>query len=69
MQTISTAGNIARDLGVEYHQVDHVIKKLQIKPTGRVGIIRIFSPQDVERIAREFQARQTTPHPTSPQAG
>lgn len=65
MTALNTANNIAKDIGVEYHQVTHVIKKLGIKPATRAGIIRVFSGRDTYRIKREFAQR--TPSPRIPE--
>lgn len=50
-----TVGSIARRLGVPTHRVLYRIKALGIRHTGRAGIARVFSEDDVQRIAEALR--------------
>jgi hypothetical protein len=57
---VLTTGQIADQLGQPPGRVNYLISKLRLKPVGRVGIIRLFSEQQVEALqlgTEELQAR------------
>ena len=41
---LQTARQIAQTAGVPFHRVDYAIQRLGLKETARVGIVRLFSP-------------------------
>lgn len=47
MKTLLTVGDIARQLSVPQHKVNYAIEKEGILEQGRVGILRIFSQEQV----------------------
>lgn len=49
-----TVGQIADTLAEPPARVAYVIGKYRIKPIQRIGIIRLFNPQQVETIRREI---------------
>jgi len=51
-QELFTVGQISDLLGEPPARVSYIISKQRIKPTERVGIIRMFSAQQVELIRR-----------------
>lgn len=65
VQAIPTIGEIARRLGVPIHCIDYVIRARRIRPSGRAGNVRVFSAEDVSRIAEEInRIRQQRPFST-----
>jgi hypothetical protein len=50
--TPPTVRSIAQQARCELHNVHHIIEKLGIKPTGHVGITRIFSEADAARAVK-----------------
>jgi hypothetical protein len=46
-----TVGKIARRLGQPIHRIEYVIRSRQIRPSGRAGNCRVFTAEDVARIA------------------
>lgn len=52
---VPTVGVIAERFGVRVHQVQYVVRTREIHPVGRAGGARIFSEQQVERIAAELR--------------
>jgi len=50
-----TLGAIARRWGVPQHRVAYVVLSRGLKPTGRAGIIRIFSEADCAFIGSELK--------------
>lgn len=55
--TLNTASEIAKELGIQQYTVDYAIKTLGIKPTQRIGIIRVFSKTDVAKIKTKLARR------------
>jgi len=47
---VLTVGQIADQLGQPPSRVAYLIAKHRLKPVGRVGIIRLFSAQQIEAI-------------------
>ncbi len=45
-----TASQIADQLGEPPQRVDYIIRKYRIKPVARIGIIRLFSHEQIEAI-------------------
>lgn len=56
---VLTVGQIADQLGQPPSRVAYLIAKHRIKPVGRVGIIRLFSEQQIEAIRRSLQELQS----------
>lgn len=56
--SIPTIGEIARRLGVSNHRVEYVIRTRDIRPCGWAGNARVFSEEDVERVADEISRIQ-----------
>jgi hypothetical protein len=50
---VLTLAQIADELGQPPSRVKYVVSKYRLKPVARVGIIRLFSEQQVETIRRE----------------
>jgi hypothetical protein len=46
-----TVGAIARELGEPIHRVEYAIRTRSIVPDCQAGHIRIFAPDDIERVA------------------
>ena len=60
-----TVGEIARRIGQPLHRVEYLIRSRNIQPTGIAGNVRVFSDEDVERIASELRridAERAGPH-------
>ena len=55
---IPTIGELARRLGIPVHRVDYVIRARGIRPCGWAGNARVFSEEDVHRIAAEINRIQ-----------
>jgi len=53
--SLPTVGEIARRLGVPLHKIEYVIRSRQIRPVSVAGNSRVFSDQQVSRIANELQ--------------
>lgn len=49
-----TVGEIARRLDIPVHRVTYLLKTRDIRPTLRAGIARVFSEDDVTRLAAEL---------------
>lgn len=45
-----TVGQIAERLGVTSNRVSYAVAQYRIKPAGRVGILRVWSADDLPRI-------------------
>ncbi len=63
-----TASQIADQFGEPPQRVTYIIRKYRLKPVERVGIIRLFSPEQVEAIREglcNIQIRTEGPHPTA----
>jgi len=62
---LRTARQIASEAGVPFHRVDYVIQRLGLTETARVGIVRLFSPDQQSAIlgalASSVVAKPTTP--------
>jgi len=52
--SIPTIGEIARRLGIPVHRVEYLIRARGIRPCGWAGNARVFSEEDVQRIAAEI---------------
>lgn len=53
---VKTAGMIASDLNVELHRVNYVIRARKIAHAQRAGIVRLYDPAGVKRIAEALAA-------------
>ena len=51
---LATTGEIARLLGRPIHRVEYVVRTRGVRPSARVGNLRVFSPADVDYIAAEL---------------
>ncbi len=49
-----TVGEIARRLGEPNHRIEYVIRSRKIEPSGLAGNLRVFTEDDVQRIAGEL---------------
>jgi DNA-binding transcriptional MerR regulator len=49
-----TVGEIARRLNEPVHRIEYVLRTRNIKPTGLAGNARVYTDDDVERIADEL---------------
>ena len=56
--SIPTIGEIARRLGIPVHRVEYLIRARGIRPCGWAGNARVFSEEDVQRIATEISRIQ-----------
>lgn len=45
-----TLGQLAQRLGVSIHRVKYAIESYRIEPVTRIGIIRVWSEDDLPRI-------------------
>lgn len=61
--SIPTIGEIARRLGVPSHRVEYLIRARGIRPCSWAGNARVFSDEDVDRIADELSRIQETRPP------
>ena len=50
MADAKTVSQIADQLGEPPQRVDYIIRKYRIKPVARIGIIRLFSHEQIEAI-------------------
>ena len=62
-----TVGEIAKRLRWPIHRVEYLIRSRGIKPTMRVGNLRVFSDDILDRLPNEW-SRKTEPCPKSSQA-
>ncbi len=53
--TASTVGEIARRLRTPVHRIAYVVRTRGLRPVAWAGNARIFTEQDVARIASELQ--------------
>lgn len=51
---VPTVGEIARRLDEPIHRIEYVIRSRRIAPTGIAGNVRVFTDDDVDRIAQEL---------------
>lgn len=51
----ATVGEIARSVAQPLHRVTYLIRARGIRPTLRVGNLRLFGEKDVEFIKRELR--------------
>ena len=47
-----TLGQMADRLGVPQHRAKYALTQYGIRPTGRVGILRVWSEDDLPRLER-----------------
>ncbi len=50
-----TVGEIARRLAEPVHRVEYILRTRNIRPSGIAGNSRVYTEEDVERIAAELQ--------------
>jgi hypothetical protein len=50
-----TVGEIARRLGEPIHRIEYVLRTRAIHPVAIAGNCRVYSEEDVERIAAELR--------------
>jgi len=51
MGTMPTVGEIARRLNEPVHRIEYVLRTRDIQPIGMAGNARVYTEEDVERIA------------------
>ena len=54
-EILLTTGEIARRLDERTHRVEYIIKSRGIRPAGRAGHLRVFTAQDLSRIAANLR--------------
>ena len=59
--TLLTIGQIAARLGVPTHRVDYAVRTYSIKPIARAGILRVFSEDQIGRIAAAVRRCESRP--------
>ena len=52
---LATTGEIAKILGRPTHKVEYVVRTRGIRPSARVGNLRVFSQADVDYVAAELK--------------
>jgi hypothetical protein len=62
MSDYKTVDDIVRELGIARHRVEYAILAHAIKPTSRVGRIRLYDPQAVEQIERALLPKNVQAH-------
>jgi hypothetical protein len=55
---VLTAGQIAEQLGLPSARIAYIITRHRLKPVARVGIIRLFNEEQVQRICQELAQRR-----------
>ena len=56
MQKLFTLGQIIEEVGARYYLVDYVIKSRAIKPVMKASRYRLFTEQQVRKIADELES-------------
>jgi len=51
---LRTPGVIAEELGAPLHRVIYVLRKLNIKPIGRAGTLRLYNLEATEAVRSEL---------------
>ena len=67
-QKLRTIGQIADLLNEPPSRVAYIVSKYRLKEAKRVGIIRLFNPEQVETVRQglyNIQVRDERPHPTA----
>ena len=54
-----TTGEIAKRLNVDRDTVSYALRKMQIKPNGRAGLVRVFTEEAVEKIRQFIENKNT----------
>jgi len=57
-----TSGSIAERLGVDRDKVAYLLRKANVKPLGRAGIVKVYSEATVETVA-ELLRQSERNHP------
>ena len=55
---VLTVGDIAKELGVDRDAVTYAVRKANIEPVGRAGIVRLFSGSAVETVRQFIQSKR-----------
>jgi len=59
-------GQVAAQLGQPVHRINYALDKSRLQPAGRVGILRLFTREQVEQIGRIItevdRSPQSAPH-------
>jgi hypothetical protein len=50
-----TVGEIARRLDEPVHRIEYILRTRDIRPSGMAGHCRVYTEEDIERIAAELQ--------------
>ena len=61
-----TLGDVARRLKLPANRVDYAIRAYRIEPVARAGILRLFSEDQLERIAAAVRRCASRPAPGRP---
>ena len=63
---IMTAGDIAKEIGVDRDAVTYAIRKAGIEPVGRAGIVRLFSSAAVTSVREFLSSKRQVRRETQP---
>ncbi len=50
-----TVGVIARELGVQLHQIEYVIRSRKYRPIGKAGVANVYSEEQVRRMKKDLE--------------
>jgi len=53
-----TTGNIANKLGVDRDAVNYALRRANVAPVGRAGIVRLFSEDSVEAVRKFLKQKR-----------
>ena len=53
-----TTGSIARKLGVDRDVVNYMLRKGNVDPIGRAGIVRLFEPSAVDVVRKMLASKR-----------
>ncbi|GMV81492.1 MAG: hypothetical protein AMXMBFR7_26760 [Planctomycetota bacterium] len=54
---VLTFGQVCERLGTREHIIEHAVRSGKLKPCGRVGILRVFSPEAVDEFGKLLAER------------
>jgi hypothetical protein len=55
MSRVLSVGAIAKELGVERHRVEYIIRSRRIRSCGRVGVAHAYDEQAVLQISKDLE--------------
>jgi hypothetical protein len=64
---LRTPGAIAAEVGAPLSSVLYLLRKLEIKPIGRAGILRLYDHEAVETVRRALLERQDPSRRSTPE--